>query len=62
MLADYAVRVEDSRGRRHFERRTPIATIFNATATGSSMPAPFAAWKRRRKFSPGVTPTTFATG
>ena len=42
MLADYAVRVEHSRGRRHPEPRILTATTFNATAIASSMRALFA--------------------
>ena len=61
MLADYAVRVEDSRGRRHPEPPHPYRNDFQRDRD-RVVHAPFAGWKRRRRFSPAVTPTTSATG
>jgi len=62
MLADYAVRVENSRGPAHPEPPHAYRNDFSATATVSFTPAPFGGWKRRRRSSPAVLPITSATG
>jgi len=62
MLADYAVRVENSRGRRHPEPPHAYRNDFQRDRDRSFTPAPFGGWKRRRRSSPAVIPITSATG